>query len=78
MVTEILEAQAIQHRGEIAKLTMKVIQYRLLLEQHGIEAPDQTGEELLAMWRDCRNVIHAAHTCVANLGTSKEMLQRWS
>jgi hypothetical protein len=75
---EVFEAQEYEHQLEIAKLTMRVITYRIALEEAGIEPPDDTGEELLAMWRDCRHLIHTAQTMLANLGTSKEMLARFS
>lgn len=53
---------------------MQVVLYREALERAGIEPPDDTGKDLLKMWRDARAVIRAAQECVANLGTSKELL----
>jgi hypothetical protein len=74
-----LAAVSLAYGDEIAKLKMQLITYRRALEDAGIEPPDAEGADLLQMWRDCRAVIVAAHECVANLGTSKEMLSdRWS
>lgn len=75
---EVFEAEKLIHSEEMAKLAMQLVVYRDTLEQHGIEPPDKNGAELLQMWRDCRHVIDTAHKFVMNLGTSKEMLQRWS
>jgi hypothetical protein len=74
----LLEAQAHEHRVELAKRDMQLVRYRLLLEQHGIEPPDSDGEELLQMWRDCRTVITTASEFTMRLGTSKELLTDWS
>lgn len=73
-VSEMVLALEKLHAIETAKLHMQIIRYRLLLEENGITPPDDHGEDLLEMWRSCRNVIRAAHECVAQLGTSKEML----
>lgn len=73
----ILEAQAATHRLELAKQRMLLIRYRLLLEEHGIEPPDDEGADLLAMWRECRRVIEVANEFVMRLGTSKELLAEW-
>lgn len=69
------------HEGygsEIAKLKMQLAVYRGCLVEHGIEPPDREGQELLEMWQSCKRVIAAAQSCVAQLGTSKELLaERW-
>lgn len=63
---------------EVAKLKMQLVTYRALLEQNGITPPDDSGADLLQMWRDCQELLRAAQNLVANLGTSKEMLsERW-
>jgi hypothetical protein len=69
-----IEDQARLYRLELAKQQMLLIRYRELLEEHGIEPPDVSGKDLLAMWRECRKLIEAAGVFVAALGTSKEML----
>ena len=66
------------HRLEVAKQRMLLLKYRLLLEQHGIEPPDDEGADLLEMWRDCRRVIETANWFVMRLGTSKELVADWS
>lgn len=73
----LLEAQAATHRLELAKQRMLLIRYRLLLEEHGIEPPDEEGADLLQMWRECRRVIEVANEFVMRLGTSKELLAEW-
>jgi hypothetical protein len=70
----LLEARAMDHRLELAKLEMKIVRYREVMEEHGIEPPDPEGEELLRMWRDCRAVISTASEFVARLGSAKELL----
>lgn len=67
-------AVALTYLDEIAKLKMQLVLYREALERSGIEPPDDSGKDLLQMWRDAREVIRAAQECVANLGTSKELL----
>lgn len=59
---------------EIAKLKMQVLRYREALVDAGIEPPDAEGKDLLDMWNACKAVVGAAHDCVAQLGTSKELL----
>ena len=71
---EMLEAKEIEHRLELAKAHMLLVCYRQIMEEHGIEAPDPTGEELLQMWRDCSAVITTASDFVERLGTRKELL----
>jgi len=74
---ELLEAQAHEHRLELAKRDMQLARYRLCLEQHGIEPPDADGEELLAMLRDCRTVITTASQFMMRLGSGRELLMDW-
>lgn len=62
------------HRAEVGKLGMKIAMYADLLEKHGIDLPDPTDGELLALWRDSAAVIDAASAFVATLGTSKELI----
>ena len=59
---------------EIAKLKMQLLLYREALQANGIEPPDGDGEDLMRMWESCKAVISAAHGCIAELGTSKELL----
>jgi hypothetical protein len=85
-VTDDALAQAALHMAvqqgydnEIAKLKMQLVNYRAFIEQHDLEPPDLEGEDLLRMWHNCEAVIRAAHVCIADLGTSKELLSdRWS
>jgi hypothetical protein len=72
---EMLEAKELEYRVELGKAHMLLVRYREVMEEHGIEAPDVEGEELLRMWRDCAAVITTASDFVARLGTSKELLQ---
>lgn len=74
---ELLEAMELQHRAEINKLAMKVALYRRLLEEHGIEPPDASGEDLLDMWRRCMGIVAHTHDFVHRLGSSKELLEQW-
>ena len=53
---------------------MRLLAYRIALEEAGIEPPDGTGEEMLTMWRDAAAVISAASEFVHDLGTSRELL----
>jgi hypothetical protein len=73
----LLEAQQLEHQQETAKLTMQLILYRQLLIDNGIEPPDQSGEDLLQMWKECRHVISTANQFVMKLGSSKELLAQW-
>lgn len=74
---EAFEAERVQHQQDLAKLRMQLIMYRMALEEAGIEPPDRDDGDLLEMWRACRRVLEAAHLCVANLGTSMELLKDW-
>jgi hypothetical protein len=74
---ELLDAQAREHHREIVVLQMRVLRYRMLLEEHGIEAPDHDDDELLAMWQDCRLVISSASSVLMRMGSSKELLEVW-
>lgn len=67
---------ALAYQDEIAKLKMQLIRYRRVIEDAGLEPPDDSGEDLLQMWEDARAVIREAQNLVANLGTSKELLSR--
>ena len=69
-----LEAMTLEHRAEVGKLAMQLALYRAELERHGIEPPDQTGEELLRLWRSSAAVVSTAGQLVAELGAGKEML----
>lgn len=73
-----LEAVELDHRIELAKARTQLALYRRALVDNGILPPDMSGDDLLQIWEDCRNVILAAQTCVANLGTSAELLKRWA
>lgn len=75
---ELFEARVEELRMEQVKLQMQLVRYRDALEQAGIEPPDATGAELLAMWRDCRTVISTASEFVMRLGSSKELLVDWA
>lgn len=72
---EALIALQAEHQLEIAKLMVRLLRYRALLEEHGITAPESGEAELLEMWRRCRAVVKAAHECVAMLGPGKELLE---
>lgn len=63
------------HRAEVARLSVTIVRQRALLEQHGIEAPDDEGRDMLELWRECARVVEAAHSLVEHLGTSKELLR---
>lgn len=71
---ELFEAQAAEHRLEVAKLRMQLVRYRQALIENGLDPPDADGEELLAMWRECRHVISTASQFVMSLGSGKELL----
>lgn len=71
---EMLEGKEFEHRAELAKAQMQLVLYRQALVENGIEPPDRTGQELLAMWRDCTAVIWTASEFVGHLGSSKELL----
>lgn len=69
------EAMVRAHRAEVARLSMTIVRYRDLLEQYGIEVPDNGGRDMLELWRECSRVVEAAHALVEHLGTSKELLR---
>ena len=77
-VAEILEAEQLVLREELGKLALTVARYRMVLEQHGIEPPDDEGAELLKMWRDCATVVTTASEFSSRLGSAKELLADWS
>ena len=70
----IVDALHLAHRAENAKMAMQVARYRALLEQHGIEPPDDEGEDFLQLAREAAAVIHTATEFTVKLGTSKELL----
>lgn len=70
----IVDALHLAHRAENMQLAMRVAVYRSLLEQHGIEPPDDEAEDFLQMARDAAAVISTASEFVSRLGTSKELL----
>lgn len=74
MTPEILEAENLSHRVELNKMALIVARYRLLLEEHGIEPPDDTGADLVQMWRDSAAVITTASEFSSRLGSAKELL----
>lgn len=74
MPVEAFEAQAMQHREETAKLRMLLVAYRMLLEQNGIEPPDDESADWLAMYRDCIKVKSVIQEAMGRLGTQKELL----
>ena len=74
----VLEAMSLAHRAEVNKLAMQVARYRLLLEEHGIEPPDESGADLLKMWRRCMQMINHATLFAQELGSEKELLEVWS
>ena len=69
-----IEAMSATHRIEMAKKAMQVALYREALEEAGIDPPDQDGDDLLELVRNCNAVISTASEFVHYLGTSKEML----
>ena len=75
----VLDALHQKHRFELNIEAMKLVRYRQLLEEHGIEPPDNEGQEFLQMWRDAQAVISTASEFVHKLGTSRELLSdAWS
>lgn len=72
---DLLEARVQEHRQQEAVLTMRLVRYREALEENGITPPDDTDDELLALWRDARAVVTTASEFVAHLGTAKEWLR---
>lgn len=69
------EAMVRTHRAEVTRLSLTIVRQRALLEQYGIEAPDNEGRDMLELWRECARVVEAAHSLVEHLGTSKELLR---
>ena len=74
----VVEAMQMNHRAEVAKLALQLVQYRTLLEEHGIEPPDNTGADLLKMWRRCMKLVSHATIFAHQLGSEKELLEVWS
>ena len=72
---DLLEARVQEHRQTEAILTMRIVRYREVLEENGIDPPDDTDDELLALWREARAVVSTASDFVAHLGTAKEWLR---
>lgn len=72
---DVMEAKETEYRLELAKERMRVLRYRDLLEEHGIEPPDLDDEQLVQMLRDARAVITTASEFVAHLGTAKELIR---
>ncbi len=76
-------ALALQHRIELDKREITIMRYRTLLEEHGIEPPDDSGEAALAELDTYRAMIQAgvdfmdaADELRRRLGTSKELLAK--
>jgi hypothetical protein len=70
-----VEAVRQTYADEIAKLKMQLLSYRAFIELHDLEPPDAEAEDLLRMWRNCEAVIRAAQNCIADMGTSAELLK---
>lgn len=64
-----------RHRQELAKLGMEIAVLRQQLLDAGLEPKTKTGQEWLDMFRSCSKVMRIAHDALANLGSSKELLQ---
>lgn len=69
-----VEAVHATYRETMARMQMQLIVYRQTLIDHGIEPPDNTGEELMEMYHDCRAVITTASEFVGRLRSAKELL----
>lgn len=71
------------HRYELADMQARLIRYRALLDEHGIEPPDDSGKVGLQELRKCRQMMEAAYEAVLAaedfrdyLGSSGELLRR--
>lgn len=73
---EMVESLELGHREELAKMEMQLALYRSVLEQHGIDPPNEEGRELLKLWRDSAAVITTASEFVAGLGSAKELVSK--
>lgn len=71
---QVVEAIQQEHRQEVAKLTMRLVTYRLALENAGIEPPDHDEDALLSMWQTARAVVTTASHFVSELGSAKELI----
>ena len=74
LAEHLLGATLASEKIEHGKMAMQLIRYRQVLVDNGIEPPDESGEDLLAMWRDAAMVITTASDFVSQLGTSAELL----
>lgn len=70
----VVEAIHHSYRLELGKQGMQLARYAAALEEAGVERPDATGDELLAMWRQAAAVVNTASAFVAHLGTEKELI----
>ena len=74
--TAAAEAVHLAYRQEISKMQMQLVRYRRALLDAGIEPPDNTGEELMEMYRDCAAVISTASHFVGSLRSAHELLRK--
>ena len=75
----VLEAVRLEHREEVAVLSMRLAAYRAALEDAGLECPDDGSRDWLSLYRACSLMVkRASEFASETLGTSKELLQDWS
>ena len=72
---EAFQASELLHRKELQKKDMEIIRLRDQVLGLGGVPVTASGEEFLEMYRKCTAVIRAAHECLVNLGSSKELLE---
>jgi hypothetical protein len=75
---ESLHFQEHRHREELAKRSMEIVALRQQVRDLGAEPVTKSGDDWLELYRYCSRVVVAASELVAQLGTSKELLEVWT
>jgi hypothetical protein len=75
---ELYEVQEFVHKRDMAILAAENAVLRTQLLEAGLEPVTHTGAEWLEMFRQAAMVMRTAQLALNELGTSKEMLERWT
>jgi hypothetical protein len=74
---EALSALQAVHSVEMRKLAGQVMALRVLLDEHGIDVPDDAGEAALLQFRRLRNALECVYLYFTQRGGVPEELLSW-
>jgi hypothetical protein len=73
-----VEAQALQHKRDMAILAAENAALCRQLRDAGIEPVSKSGDEWYALFQQAAHVLRTAQLALVELGSSKEMLRDWA